>query len=58
MASEPVRSLAFSQDDLRLLVDSVRTELETGLKVGAHARRVHLYRLQRRLIRAKLDLER
>lgn len=58
MASERVISLPFNDADLQLLLESVRTELETGLKVGAHKRRVHLYRLQRRIVRARLELER
>jgi hypothetical protein len=58
MASERVISLAFNDDDLQLLTEAVRTELETGIKTGQHKRRVHLYRLQRRLTRARLALER
>ena len=57
MATEKVKSFPFNLEDIDALAEAVRYTLATQIKTGNHKRRVRLYRLQRRLTRARLELE-
>ena len=57
MAHERVMSLALNLEDIDALSSAVHYTLATEIKVGQHKKRVRLDRLQRRLHRARLELE-
>jgi hypothetical protein len=58
MAAQRVKSLAFIREDLEALSSAVAYTLEHEIKTGQHKKRVRLYSLQRRLVRALDDLGR
>jgi hypothetical protein len=56
-ATERVRMLAFTLEDINALRDAVEYTLDTEIKTGQHKKRSRLFNLQRRLYRARQELE-
>lgn len=56
-ATERVTAIMLNAEEIDLVRGVITNALDTEIKTGQHQRRVKLYRLSRRLYRARLKLE-